>query len=325
MSFRIRLRVRLAKSLHSEAQKLSVNLAGKDVSITSHVRQEPLDQAKWVVFGARAFETEEAAFDFGRRLRAIVELVCLSLRIGVDVGNDKPTSWVREEFARARGFIKPEERIVPNVHGLMVLPDDDLTRFPVMEVEGNVLAPPGDLVASMEELGGFDNPDLGRAQAGVRLLNQALMTSEPLAQMVLAFSAIEELGQNETWDDAQLALIRQLAATARHSDLSEKQRTEVARAIETGLFKLSLRQGVIRLLQRFGVSHLQKEWDRLYSIRSGIFHGTARLAHTELHQPAQDTITLCTKIVFAIVLESGGHLPTAINTSVARCADKELR
>jgi hypothetical protein len=96
MSFRIRLRVRLAKSLYSESQRLSVNLAGKDVSITSQVREEPLDQAKWIVFGARGFETEEAAVDFGRRLRAIVELVCLSLRIGVDVGNDKPTGW----FAR---------------------------------------------------------------------------------------------------------------------------------------------------------------------------------------------------------------------------------
>jgi hypothetical protein len=225
---------------------------------------------------------------------------------------------VREEFARAAGLIKPEERIAPNVHGLMVLPDDDLTRFPVVQAEGNVLAPPSDLIAAMEELGGFDDPDLGRAQAGVRLLNQALMTSEPLAQMVLAFSAIEELGQNETWDDAQLALIQQLAAMARQSDLSEGQRTEVARAIETGLFKLGLRQGVLRLMERYGVGYLQKEWDRLYSIRSGMFHGTARLASVELHQPAQDTITLCGKIVFAIVSESGGHLPKAIKKHFSR-------
>lgn len=38
---------------------------------------------------------------------------------------------------------------------------------------------------------------------GVRLLNLALMTSEPLAQMVLAISSIGELGQSEKWNDKQ--------------------------------------------------------------------------------------------------------------------------
>jgi hypothetical protein len=43
------------------------------------------------------------------------------------------------------------------------------------------------------------------------------MTSEPLAQMVLAFSAVEELGQNQKWSEAQIALIRQLTAAAEAS------------------------------------------------------------------------------------------------------------
>jgi hypothetical protein len=43
------------------------------------------------------------------------------------------------------------------------------------------------------------------------------MTSQPLAQMVLAFSAVEELGQNQKWSEAQIALIRQLTAAAEAS------------------------------------------------------------------------------------------------------------
>jgi hypothetical protein len=312
--FRVRLRVRLAKGLTTEAKSLNIALAGRSVSVTSQDKNEPLNEAKWVVFHARGFATEKEALQFGGRLRSIVELVCLSLRLGVDVGEDKPTGWVSEKYARALGLIKEQERVAPNVHGLTILPDDDLTRIPIVDIKGVVTANPTDLIAAMEELGDAHDLTFGFAEKGVRLLNLALMTSEPLAQMVLAFSAIEELGQGEKWDREQLGLIEQLAEVAKQSDLPDEQRAEVANAIQTGLFKLSLRQGVTRLLKQLGVSHLKKEWDRLYSIRSGIFHGTARLGNSELNQAAQDTIKLCGTIVFAIISKSGGRLPTTVGT-----------
>jgi hypothetical protein len=145
----------------------------------------------------------------------------------------------------------------------------------------------------------------------VRLLNLALMTSEPLAQMVLTFSAVEELGQNEKWSEAQEALIKQLAGAAEASmEGTAAERTEVARAIRNGLFPLSLRQGVMRLLSRLGLHDLRKEWDRLYSIRSGIFHGTARLSDSEISQGAVDTVTLCGQIVLTIVAKDGTRVPS---------------
>ena len=58
------------------------------------------------------------------------------------------------------------------------------------------------------------NPGRFTVANAVRLLNLALMTSEPLAQMVLTFSAVEELGQNEKWSEAQETLIKQLAEAA---------------------------------------------------------------------------------------------------------------
>jgi hypothetical protein len=114
-------------------------------------------------------------------------------RLGVDVGEDKPTSWLSESFARSSGLLKEHERIAPNIHGLAILPDDDHTRFPVINIDATVTADPEHFVSALRELGANGNICLGEAANGVRLLNLALMTSEPLAQMVLALSAVEEL------------------------------------------------------------------------------------------------------------------------------------
>ena len=141
--FRIRLRARIAKGLTTEATSLSVVVANKDVTITSENKGEPLDKAKWIVLSARGFTAEEAAKKFGTHLRSILQLAALSSRLGVDAGEDKPTSWVSEEFARSLGLIKGHERVAPNIHGLAILPDDDNTRFPSINVHALVTADPG--------------------------------------------------------------------------------------------------------------------------------------------------------------------------------------
>lgn len=313
--YRIRLRARIVKSLTTEATSLSVEIANKDVTITSQIKEEPLNKVKWIVLNARGFTDEEAAQHFGTRLCLILQLAALSARLGVDVGDNKPSSWVSEHFARSSGLIKEHERIAPNIHGLAILPDDDYTRFPVVEAHATVTATPGHFLSALRELGENGDIGLGAAANGVRLLNLALMTSEPLAQMVLAFSAVEELGQNEKWSEAQIVLIEQLANAAEASaETTAEQRAEVARAIRSALFPLSLRQGVIRLLSSLDLDHLRKEWDRLYGIRSGLFHGTASLSNSEVNQAALDTTTLCGRIILAVVAKEGARVPSIAAT-----------
>jgi hypothetical protein len=312
--FRIRLRVRVPKGLTSEATILNVMVMSKDVTITSQKKNEPLKQTKWIVLGARGFATEEAAQHFGNRLRSIVQLAALSSRLGVDTGEDKRTDWMSEDFARTLG-LKDHERIAPNIHGLSILPDDDNTRFPISEFQATVTADPEHLVSALRELGENAEISFERASNAVRVLNLALMTSEPLAQMVLSFSAVEELGQNEKWSEAQVTLIKHLADAAETSATGiARERAEVADAIRKGLFPLSLRQGVMRLLSHLGLDALRKEWDRLYNIRSGLFHGTARLSDSEIVQAAQDTITLCGRIILAIVAKEGARRPAITQT-----------
>jgi hypothetical protein len=188
------------------------------------------------------FFAEEAARDFGTRLRSILQLAALSSRLGIDAGEDKPSTIVNEDFARSIGLIKEHERLAPNVHGLAILPDDDHIRFPIFAAHGTATADPEKFASALRESGENCHVRFGAATDGVRLLNLALMTSEPLAQMALALSTVEELGQNQNWSGAQAELIERLALIAEASmELTEQERAEIAQSIRKGLFPLSLR------------------------------------------------------------------------------------
>ena len=182
-----------------------VNLAGREVTIASQVKGQPLSDTLWIVLGARGFSTEEEANDFGTQLRAITELAGLCSRLGIDVGQDKATGWMREEFARSLGLIGPHERLQPNVHGLTIMPDDDLNRIPIVQAEGTVRADPSSLEGALAEIAAGPRIQPSSSAEGVRLLNLALINPQPLGQLVLAISAVEALGQNEAWTETQTA------------------------------------------------------------------------------------------------------------------------
>jgi hypothetical protein len=255
-----------------------MNLSGREVTIVSQTPNQPLSEAQWIILGARGFLGEEEARGFGEQLRTITEFAGLCSRLGIDVGLNKPTGWVNEEFARSHGFIQSHERLLPNVHGLAVVPDDESTRFPLVQIEGIVRANPEQFVNALAELAAGLPVQLSTAAEGVRILNLALINPQPLAQIALALSAVEALGQDEKWTDAQAELIKELATqVATDAANQNAERLEVAEALRRSLQRVGLRQGVMRVLARLGLQHLRKEWDRIYGMRSGLFHGTVRL------------------------------------------------
>jgi hypothetical protein len=308
--YRIRLRVRLGKALTSDATSIALICDGRPVELKSQNPDEPLKKAKWVVFVAKGFETEEAARSFGERLRAQVELAALSSRLGVDTGENQPTSWLSEEWARSQGLIGEGEHIFPNVHGLLIVPDNENSKVFILEGQATVSADPGQLIAAVEELSHAGLTDLGNCTIGVRLLNFALMSSEALARAVLAFAAVEALGQDEMWSDRQRRRLEELAsevdieAAGKDSELRE-----ISEALRRSLHRIGLRQGVLRVLQRLDLNCLKKDWDRLYTVRSGIFHGTRNFSRHELEAFGNDALSLCARIVMKDVQTKGHHIP----------------
>jgi len=201
--------------------------------------------------------------------------------------------------------------LTPNVHGLAIVPDDDNTRFPLIQADGTVRADPEQFLTALRELAAEFPIHLSTAAEGVRILNLALINPQPLAQIALALSAIEALGQDETWTDAQAALIDELATQVETQATSQDaERLEVAKALRRSLYRVGLRQGVMRVLARLGLQRFRKEWDRIYGLRSGLFHGTVRLSESEIAQLAIDAMTLCGRIILALAARNGAKLPS---------------
>ncbi|MDX8526846.1 hypothetical protein RFM68_20305 [Mesorhizobium sp. MSK_1335] len=310
IGFRVRLRVRIGKPLTTDELSRSVALSGQEVTIRSQQKDQPLSQATWIVLSASGFATEEEAKNFGARLRLLVEIAALSSRLGTDVGADFPTSWVNEEFARSIGLLQPDERLAPDIHGLLIIPDDDKTRIPTMEMKAQVTADPAHLLGALRELAETLPTTITAVTQGVRVLNLALMSSQPLAQIVLAFSAVEALGQDETWTKAQTALIEKLAEqTEKDASENDLESLEVADALRRSLHRIGLRQGVVRVLTRTKLDELKKEWDYLYGIRSGLFHGTLAIDDHRISKLAVDAVTLCGRVILKVLEQEGVKVP----------------
>lgn len=218
--------------------------------------------------------------------------------------------WMDQDYARSIGFIAPHERTHPNVHGLLVLEDDPSIRFPIIRADATVRANPDDFIGALEELSESALKPGARSWNGLRLLNQAMLNPQALAQLVLAISAVEALGQDEKWSAGQQVLLNRFVEEARIDSLcSEAERFEVADAVKRS-FRVGLRQGVKRILAELDLSLLTREWDRIYNARSGIFHGTLQLTEPETVTLAAEAIRLCGHIILALAQRDGLILPS---------------
>jgi hypothetical protein len=307
--YRVRLRVRITKALNTEDVSRTIDIAGREVTVVSQKPGQPLLEATWIIFQAGGFLNEEEARKSGEQLRTVAEIAALCSRLGLDVGRDNVTSWMSEDYARLRG-LQPHERIFPNVHGLTIVPDDGSARFPLVEIDATVRADPEHLLAAMCETATGLPANFSTEENGVHILNLALINPQPLAQIALSLSAVESLGQNEKWTEKQTLLISQLARRVESRSDGDIEYHEVAEALRRSLYRLGLRQGVMRILASLDLQHLRKEWDRVYTARSGLFHGTVKMTEPEIGQLAIDAVTLCGQIILAVAERKGVKLPS---------------
>ena len=189
-----------------------------------------------------------------------------------------------------------------NIHGIDVFQDDPNVRIFHGTAEGRSRTQPDPFLS---DLGTFHEQAERASQIArdvVLLLNYALMQQEPVAKIIFAFSAVEMLGQKEDWTPEQKRLLTELAQHAVEADVgSRDERTEVAEAIRRGLYKLSLRQGVLRLLKSLGLQNLKSQWDELYRERSTLVHGLAPKPGVGYNELAQRVVALCGRILLAVV------------------------
>lgn len=256
--------------------------------------------SEWLVFNASGFPSEGQARNFGHKLRAALEVSSVATRLGVDVGKDVATAGLgnlfRKEIEQRTGH-----HVRDNIHGIDVFVDAPNVRILHLEGTGEIHARPDPFLSDLADLFDIAASASPRTKDVVLLLNSVLMQTNPVAQIVFAFSAVEMLGQEHLWTCGQTALLEKLTEMAQSSsDVSDEERGEVADAIRK-CHRLSLRQGVMRLLDSIELSSLRPVWDKLYSERSTLVHGLAPRPGADYGALAAKAINLCGRILLSTV------------------------
>lgn len=300
LPYRARLRFRLHKKLNLPDAEHKFLIAGREVVIKP-LNGPTIRESDWLVMNSTGFCSDVEARDFGHRLRAALELSSIATRLGIDTGRDLITSGlshsVKEQIGKETGTL-----VRDNVHGLDVFQDDPNVRFFQVNAIGSVLANPNPFLAFLTEIYDVASSVSDRAKNVILLLNYALMRPEPVAQIVFAFSAVEMLGQSETWTPKQKSLLTELAENAENSLTgSQSERQEVAEAIRKSLHRLTLRQGVFRLLHSLDLMHLRTIWDAIYAERSTLIHGLAPRPGADYGDLAHRALDLCGRILLSVV------------------------
>jgi hypothetical protein len=299
-TYRVRFRFRLQKKLNIDQKEYRFEIEGRDVVLSPPLPDLNISDSEWLVMNVTGFESEEKAKSFGRKLKSACELSSVAARLGIDTGIDLPTAGlgqsVRDQIREKSGLL-----VRDNVHGVDVFLDDCAVRILNINARGTVRATHhrflGELIGLFETL-----PSISpKTKDIVLLLNYALLRSEPVAQIVFAFSAVEMLGQDEDWSSDQKQLLEELAASAQRFGIGTiEERQEIMSAIQR-MNKLSLRQGVMRLLTSLNLDHLKKRWDKLYDERSTLVHGLAPKPGVNYSDLAHKSISLCGHILLTAI------------------------
>ena len=318
--YRLWLKFRVGKSLNTEDGALTASIAGRTVTIESEDRGKPLSKTSWLIMNCRGFETEAQARQFGEELRRATHLAGLCNRMGVDAGDpaeDRTMSWLNPEVFRR---LNPDKRLAPDVHGIVILPDDGNNVFARGRANAQVLSNTGHFVRSLEECLPEDKalrsgpPSIRRA---IRVLNLAEINEDPIAKLVLAVSTIEGLATDPPWTDEQQKLIESAAVWLEGARGDGEEAMQVLEAIRQ-VRRESIRQRIRKLLQANDLSNVWRDWDRLYKRRCGLFHGRSeagsehRGSHLEestLSELGQEAIKLSARIVLSMAKREGLAVP----------------
>jgi len=303
VSHRLRFRAYSGKRLEIPTREYVFEVDGREVILTGQ-DSERIRDSDWLIFNIKGFARSDEAWSFGARFKHALEFSSASMRVGINTGIGQSTLSlspnVRSELLAQSGML-----VRDNIHGLDVFEDAPNIGFITGGARGgNTYINPAAFLQLTADLFKEINSLSDSAQNILLLLNFALLQRDSVSQIVFAFSAVEMLGQNLSWSENQKRLIERLTTIAKESsDYEEGERKEVADAISRSLHRLSLRQGVFRLLDALNLTHLKIVWDRTYNERSRLIHGLAPKAGVDYSNLANKAVTLCGYILLRALAE----------------------
>jgi hypothetical protein len=222
----MRYRFRLAKQLSAEGEAIELQLGGRPVTLKSRMGGL-LRDARFLVLLTKGFETDTEARAFGDRVRHALLTAAVRAKIGVDLGEDTPTSRAAP-LVKKRALEEQGVALLDDVHGLMVYPDSPAPHVLSVEGKGTVLASPSPFLSALAEA--FDDGVIlpEELEIPVELYCASCMEPSPIAQLIVAVAAIEALvGERPPRPEVELELVDRAGKAVKQAKASKSSRDAV--------------------------------------------------------------------------------------------------
>jgi len=225
-----------------------------------------------IIQGSRYVSEDEASKE-GERIKNCILLSGLTLRMGFDIGKDKPilqfAKPLKDEYKDKFGV-----QIIDDVHGLIVYSED----MPVTTISANINAlvsvPINNFINVFIEYYKNDYIISERYSLALELYNMSHFDKSLRGRFLTLVTVIESLSVREERSEASMKHLEELIGITKESDLETNDKESLIKGLDD-LRKESISRSCRKLVKRHLGQEGVKQFQRYYDVRGRILHNGA--------------------------------------------------
>jgi hypothetical protein len=280
-SFRIRVNRAPTDTINiqSSSIELSSPISTEPVIFSSGDKSKTIQQSDKLVLRCAGWSTSKDALTAGQVFRDVLMRTLARLRVGADFGARAPKGLITEA---GLALLEQQfgERIINDMHGLMVYPTERAVRFALLGTPSLVRGVSQELfekVFSMAMSSSYELPD--RERLAFDLYNSSFFQQTADARFLLLVMAVEALLEMHPRSDVAREHVEHLVSLTQTSEALSRDEKQSLLGSLRGLRSESIGQAGRRLVkERLGMrTYMERKpskfFSHVYSLRSRLVHG----------------------------------------------------
>lgn len=278
-SFRIRFNRSPTDTIQSDENQLSVSVADTRVSIVLSARQDdlPIQDSDQLVLVGSGYQTESEASAAGSGLQNALMVALARVRVGADFGHRAAKGmftihglkWVEEQIGN---------RVLNNIHGLMVFQSDPKPRFASSNAQMTRGASPETFMSAFAKAISLQPQISERDLLAYTLFNASFFQPTADSRFLLLVMSIEALIEPALRSSGAQNHVESLIEQTKSSPLSGGERNSILGSLRW-LLRESISQAGKRLATErlgtrvYGDRTAPEFFTHCYQMRSNLVHG----------------------------------------------------
>jgi hypothetical protein len=279
-SFRIRIKLpqRLRIGIESDRWALTPKGTLPEISLRSKNQGTAISASADLVFRGDGYQSEEQAHSAAEELRDVIIMAFARMRIGADFGDRAPKGWVTEAGLKMLQQDSGHERVLNDVHGLMLFKTDPPAHFANLQADYVLTKGQEKFIESLQVAHGLHHRMPTEHRLAFDLFSASFFKPSADARLLMLMMGVETLLKPDLRSTATQKHVRKLICrTKLNFHLPRGERESLAGSLQL-LLRESISQAGRRLSTRLGSQKYldmsaPKFFTYCYDLRSKIAHG----------------------------------------------------